>query len=395
MSRPLAGVRVVSFEQYGAGPFGTQFLADLGADVLKIEPPGSGDYARWLGPWFIPGAEEADDGSLYFQSLNRNKRSMTLDATSPDGREIVRKLAREADAFFNNLRGDIPEKLGLTYAQLRDANPKLVCVHCSGYGRDGPRRSWPGYDYLMQAEAGYFHLSGEPDSPPSRMGLSMVDYIAGTEAAMALLAGVLGARQTGNGRDLDVSLRRAAFYNLNYLAAWGLNGGQPPPRAPRSAHPSLGPCQLYKTADGWIYLMCNKEKFWPALCEKLQRPDLAADPRFSDFKGRLENRAKLTELLDEALSARTTDEWVRAFGGTVPAAKIANLPEALENAADAITETRRPDGTTVRTISCPIDFGDDEENRPSPRLGEHTEDTLRALGCDEQEITRLREAGVI
>ena len=395
MTRPLSGLKIVSFEQYGAGPFGTQILADLGADVLKVEPPAGGDYARSLGPWFLPGAAEADDGSLYFQSLNRNKRSMTLNAASPAGREIVRKLARGADAFFNNLRGDAPEKLGLTHAQLREANPKLVCVHCSGYGRSGPRRQWPGYDYLMQAEAGYFQLSGEPDSSPNRLGLSVVDYMGGTEAALALLAGVLGARETGEGRDLDVSLRDAAFYNLNYLAAWGLNGGEAPSRARRSAHPSLSPCQLYKTADGWIYLMCNKEKFWPLLCEKTGRPDLAADPRFLTFKERLKNREALTEVLDEILSARATDEWLAEFGGTVPAAKIASLAEALENAGDAVCETRRADGTPVRTIACPVRFNDDGENRPAPRLGEHSDEALRALGCDDREIAQLREKGTV
>ena len=393
--RPLAGLKVVSFEQYGAGPFGTQFLADLGADVLKIEPPGVGDYARALGPWFAPGAEHADDGSLYFQSLNRNKRSMTLDAASPEGREIVRRLAREADAFFNNLRGDAPEKLGLTHSLLRECNPRLVCVHCSGYGRRGPRRRWPGYDYLMQAEAGYFHLSGGPDSPPNRLGLSVVDYIAGTEAALALLAGVLGARETGRGRDLDVSLRDAALYNLNYLAAWGLNGGAIPPRAPRSAHPSLAPCQLCQTADGWIYLMCNKEKFWPLLCEKIGRPELAADPRFRTFKERLQNRDALTEILDDALRARATDEWLAEFGGTIPAAKIAAPQEALENAGDAVLETRRTDGVPVRTIACPIRFEDDGENRPAPRLGEHSEEVLRALGYDDREIAQLRKKGAV
>ena len=389
--RPLAGLKILSFEQYGAGPFGTQFLSDMGADVVKIEHPEGGDYARRLGPWFVKGADASNDGSLYFQSLNRNKRSMTLDASSVEGREILHALVREADAVANNLRGDVPEKIGITYAQLRGVNPRIVCAHCSGYGRHGERRTWPGYDYLMQAEAGYFSLSGEPDSPPGRFGLSVVDYIAGAEMALGLLAGVLGARSLGKGRDMDVSLRDSALFNLNYLAAWGLNGGNPPTRCPRSAHPSLTPCQLYRTADGWIYLMCNKEKFWPALCQKIGRPDLAADKRFLTFRERLQNRDLLTVLLDEILQTHTTEKWLADFGGAVPAAKIFSLSEALEASQDAVCETRHADGAVIRTMACPIHFSDNEDNSPAPRLGEHTDEILRTLGRDNADIQRLRK----
>ena len=178
MDLPLSGVRVIAFEQYGAGPFGTQYLADLGAEVIKIEPAGtSGDYLRAIGPYFIDGEDRNSASSIFFQALNRNKKSITLDILSNDGKIILQKLIENAEAVSNNLRGDVPEKLGITYDQLKKYNKAIVSAHCSAYGREGPRKNWPGYDYLMQAEAGYFSLTGEPDGPPSRFGLSVVDYM--------------------------------------------------------------------------------------------------------------------------------------------------------------------------------------------------------------------------
>ena len=223
MSAPLTGVRVLAVEQYGAGPFGTQHLADLGADVIKIENRKlGGDYARGLGPFFVEGAA-GDDASLFFQSVNRGKRSLTLDLGHPEARAIFVRLVESADAVANNLRGDVPEKLGLTYDDLKEHNPAVVCAHCSAYGRTGPRKDWPGYDFLMQAEAGYFHMSGEPDAPPTRMGLSVVDFMAGTYMALGLVSAVLGARSTGIGQDIDVNLYDTALYNLSYLSTWALN----------------------------------------------------------------------------------------------------------------------------------------------------------------------------
>ena len=193
-----------------------------------------------------------------------------------------------------------------------------------------PRASWPGYDYLMQAEAGYLSLTGEPDQPPARFGLSIVDMMAGVYAATALLGGIVAARATGVGRDVDVSLFDTALSNLNYLAAWFLNGGHAQGREPRGAHPSLTPSQLYRTADGWIFIMCNKQKFWPVLCEKLGRPEWSDDPRFASFKARLENRAELTRLLDAALSEREPRRhWLAHFAGEVPAAPVHDIAHAL------------------------------------------------------------------
>jgi succinate---hydroxymethylglutarate CoA-transferase len=393
---PLTGVRVLAVEQYGAGPFGTMFLADQGAEVIKIENPNDGgDMSRAVGPYFF-----APGDSEFFHSFNRNKKSLTLDLSRPEGQAVLRDLARTADALASNLRGDVPVKLGLDYDRLKGVNAKIVCAHLSAYGRSGPRADWPGFDYLMQAEAGYFSLTGEPETPPARFGLSIVDLMTGLGLAYALLAALTAARATGVGRDIDVSLFDMALHNTSYLATWYLNEGVATGRLPRSAHPALTPCQLYRTRDGWIYLMCNKEKFWPALCEKLGRPDWADDERFRRFPDRLEHRDTLTGLLDCELEQRTTGEWLAHFAGAVPAAPINDLAQALENpfVKDHGRLQALPHRTrgTFRMVAPPVRCkGEEAPARAAPDLGEHTEEILRGLGYDSARIRALRDAKVI
>jgi len=393
---PLTGVRVLAVEQYGAGPFGTMFLADQGAEVIKIENPNDGgDMSRAVGPhFFAPGESE------FFHSFNRNKKSITLDLSRPEGLAVLHDLVRGADALASNLRGDVPARLGLVYDRLKAYNPKIVCAHLSAYGRTGPRADWPGFDYLMQAEAGYFSLTGEPDTAPTRFGISVVDLMTGLGLAYALLAALTAARATGEGRDIDVSLFDMALHNTSYLATWYLNEGVVTRRLARSAHPALTPCQLYRTRDGWIYLMCNKEKFWPALCAKLGRPEWSEDPRFLRFPDRLRQRDLLTEMLDGELQARTTGEWLAIFAGSVPAAPINDLAQALEN--PFVTEHGRlqtlphPAQGSYRMVAPPVRAGDEEAPaRPAPALGEHTEPLLRELGYDAARIAALKSAKVI
>ncbi len=393
---PLNGVRVLAVEQYGAGPFGTMFLADQGAEVIKIENPNDGgDMSRAVGPYFF-----APGDSEFFHSFNRNKKSLTLDLSRPEGLAVLHDLARGADALASNLRGDVPAKLGLDYAQLKAHNPKIVCAHLSAYGRSGPRADWPGFDYLMQAEAGYFSLTGEPGTPPARFGLSIVDLMTGLGLAYALLAALTAARTTGVGRDIDVSLFDMALYNTCYIATWYLNEGVVTGRLPRSAHPALTPCQLYRTRDGWIYLMCNKEKFWPALCAKLDHPEWSVDARFLLFADRLRHRDLLTGMLDEALGKHTTGEWLARFAGAVPAAPINDLAQALDN--PFVTEHGRlqtlPHATrgSYRMLAPPVRSADEEAPaRPAPALGEHTDALLREIGYDEARIGALKKAKII
>ena len=388
---PLSGLRVIAVEQYGAGPYGSMQLADLGAEVIKIENPADGgDMARRVGPFFL-----SPDDSQFFHSFNRNKKSVTLDLKKPGAKVVLHALAAGSDALFDNLRGDLPAKLGLTYADLAPANPKIVCAHLSAYGRDGSRAHWPGYDYLMQAEAGYLSLTGEPDGPPARMGLSIVDLMTGLFAAFALVSGVLAARQTGQGRDLDVSLFDTALQNLAYLATWYLNAGHVQGREPRSAHPSLVPSQLYRTSDGFIFIMCNKEKFWPILCERIGHPEWAEDPRFRRFKDRLANRETVNRLLDGALSERTTAAWLERFAGLVPAAPVNDLKAALDNPFVA-ERARIQDYGPVRMAAGPvIDGVSAPPCEPAPALGADTAAVLAECGFSEAEIGRLRADGVV
>jgi succinate---hydroxymethylglutarate CoA-transferase len=393
---PLSGMRVIAIEQYGAGPFGTMQLADLGAEVIKIENPSDGgDMSRRVGPFFL----DADD-SHFFESFNRNKKSITLDLKREGAREVLHALVRDADAVLDNLRGDLPAALGLTYAALKEANPRIVCAHLSAYGRTGSRADWPGYDYLMQAEAGYLSLTGEPDGAPSRMGLSIVDLMTGLFAAFALLSGVIAARQTGIGRDIDVSLFDCALQNLSYLATWYLNEKHKQGREPRSSHPSLTPSQLYRTRDGYIFIMCNKEKFWPVLCDLIGRPELGADENFRTFKDRLRNRAQVTSILDAALNARTTAEWLDHFAGKVPAAPVNDVAAALDNPfvkeGARIWSIPHPARADFRMVASPfVCSGDELPKTRAPTLGEHTEEVLSGSGFPPERIKALRQRGVV
>jgi crotonobetainyl-CoA:carnitine CoA-transferase CaiB-like acyl-CoA transferase len=389
---PLAGTRVLSSEQYGAGPYGTMFLAQLGAEVIKIEPPKGGDSARATGPYFC-----GDDDSLFYQTFNLNKRSLTLDTRSPSGKTVLHRLVATADAVTNNARGDLPAKLGLDYAALGQINSKIVCVHASAYGRTGPRASWPGYDYLMQAEAGFMSVTGEPDALPTRFGLSMVDFITGTMLATATLSGLLDARATGKGRDYDVALLDAALHQTSYPALWYLNENHIVGRAPRSAHPSVTPSQTFRTADGWVFVMAQMDKFWTLLVEALGVPHLVSDTRFATMSARLENRDALTVILDGIFLQHTTEYWVEKLGGIVPVAPVYDLGQALDNPriADMVTSVDHAHGP-LRVLSNPIKIdGARLPSRASPKLGADTDSVLNEAGFTTAEIAELRASGTI
>jgi len=393
---PLEGLRVLAIEQYGAGPWGSLYLADLGAEVIKIEnPKDGGDVSRGVGPHFF-----APGDSQFFHTFNRNKKSIALDLKHPEGAAVFRDLAASADALLDNLRGDVPAKIGLSYAQLKAVNPRLVCAHLSAYGREGTRASWPGYDFLMQAEAGYLTLTGEPGAPPAKFGLSMVDLSAGLVAALGLLAAVLKARASGQGCDLDTSLYDVALHHLNYPATWYLNAGAVTGRQPRSAHPSVVPSQLYTTKDGWIFVMCNKEKFWRVLADALGHPAWCDDPRFADFEARLRHRDALQQLLDAAFARHTTAAWLEQLAGRVPVAPVRDVGEALDSAfvserAD-VADYKRAEGSPARMVANPIRMpGVTLPTQAAPALGAQTDVVLEALGYDAARIARLRACGAI
>jgi crotonobetainyl-CoA:carnitine CoA-transferase CaiB-like acyl-CoA transferase len=392
---PLKGFRIISAEQYGAGPYGTLFLAQMGADVIKIEPPKGGDTARGVGPHYLREAE-----SLYFQTFNLNKRSLTLDLSTDEGQAVLHRLVKDAHAVANNLRGDVPAKVGLTYDALKAVNPAIVCAHASAYGRDNARAAWPGYDYLMQAEAGFCALTGEPDGPPARMGLSMVDFMTGTQMAVGLLAALLDAQRTGIGCDMDVDLLSSAVHQLTYPALWYINEGDVTTRVARSAHPSATPSQMFRAKDGWMFIMAQIPKFWSVLCEKLGRDDLTNEDRFATPAKRLANRDQLTVILDAIFCVHPMAHWQALLEGHVPVAPVYALDQALDNPwLDTIGMKQRvahPDKPDMQVLASPIRInGDRMPSRAAPFLGADSDAILGELGYDTDEIADLRARKVI
>jgi crotonobetainyl-CoA:carnitine CoA-transferase CaiB-like acyl-CoA transferase len=374
--RPLAGLRILSFEQFGAGPYSTLLLADLGADVIKIENPAvGGDAARHVGPHML-----SEGQSHYFQTWNMNKRSVALDIKTANGRKVFEQLVATADAVVNNLRGDQPAKLRLDYANLRAINGKIVCLHISAYGRDNARKSWPGYDFLMQAEAGLMSLTGEPDDPPARVGASMVDYMTGATAAVGLLSGIMRARQTGIGCDVDSSLFDVALHQLGYSAVWYLNEKDVSRRQPRSAHTAIAPVQTFATADGWIFVMCMTDKFWDNLIGAIGRPDLGSDPRFCSQAQRRTHRGALTEVLDAELAKRTTEAWLKIFAGLLPAGPVLELDQALDSPFVAevgmVASVPHPARADLRVLANPLKI----DGKRLPQLA------ARDLGADTEAV---------
>jgi crotonobetainyl-CoA:carnitine CoA-transferase CaiB-like acyl-CoA transferase len=388
---PLAGIRVLTFEAFGAGPFCSMYLADLGAEVVKIENPDTGgDPSRGMGPHFL-----GEHDSLYFQSMNLNKKSVALNLKRATGQEAFHRLVAGSQVVLNNLRGDQPAKLGLDYAALGTVNPRVVCAHLSAYGRDNERRGWPGYDYLMQAEAGYLHLTGEPGTPPARMGLSIVDFMAGITTGLGILAALIGVARSGKGRDVDVSLFDVALHQLTYPGSWYLNAGTRTERLARSSHPSVVPVQLFPTADGWIFIMCMTEKFWQALIDALGRPELGADPAFRTVVERRANRVRLQDLLDAELKRHTTAEWMKRLEGRLPAAPVHDIAQALDNPylkrVHMLQHLPHPANPEFRALANPIKL--DGERLPgavAAPLGADTEALLREAGYDDTGIAALR-----
>jgi len=396
---PLQGLRVLAVSSFGAGPWATMLLADLGAEVIKIEDPSTGgDTARTVPP--LQDGVEAD--SVYFQSMNRNKRSLTLDLRSEAGREIFRRLVAQSDVVYNNLRGDQPAKLGLHYEALRDVNPKVVCVACSGYGNHSSKAAEPGYDFVVQALSGYMALTGEPGGPPSRCGVSVIDFATGLISLVGLFAGLERARATGAGGDVETSLFEGAFSMLNYLAAWSLNADFQPKRRAFSAHQTVAPVQIFPTADGWIYIMCMKDKFFAELCAALAHEELLRDSRFADMAARHAHREVLTERLSAILRERPTQEWLDRLRGKLPCAPVYDLEQALADPfvleLGLLWEVDHPDFGPLREIACPVKLPgtDPLPRRPAPKLGADSAAILRELlELPEQRIAELRAAGVI
>lgn len=390
---PLAGLRIVSVEQYGAGPFGTLYLADLGAEVIKIEDPTvGGDVSR-----YIPPGQNGTD-SLFHETFNRGKRSLVLDLKAPAGREVFERLVRSADVVYSNLRGDQPARLGLTYETLGQINPAVVCVALTGWGQTGEDAMLPGYDALIQAASGWAALTGDPDGPPVKSGLSLADYVAGLTSMLGLLVGVIEARRKGQGRDVSTNLYDSALAMLSYPATWFLSSGFLTQRHPYSGHPSVVPFQFFPTADGHIAIACPKEKFFRTLAVAMELPSVAQDPRFVNFDARNEHRDELLAILSARFTEESTAEWLERLRGKVPVAPVRSLQESLDvgelEARGMLAEYEHETFGRVRSIGLPLALsGFEPTYTPAPSLGGDGTAILADLGYAPADLERLVQEG--
>jgi len=370
---PLTGIRVLEVGHILAGPYAGMLLADLGADVIKIEPIG-GDLSRQVGYDYV------DEHNVYFASINRNKRSVYIDLTTDEGQAELGALAVTAHALVVNMRPSAIRKLGLDYESLRQFNPRIVCVAVTGFGLEGPGAEWPAFDYIIQAGTGIAAMTGEPDGPPTLAGYSAVDNSSGIMAALGLVAKVL----EGKGGQIEVSLFDVMLSQLNYKAAAYLNAGTVPKRQPLGAHNFYVPAQMFETADGYLALFVSHDEFWRRLCTEIGQPDWADDARYSTMHARFENRGELLEALGTRLREATTAEWIERFRPLgLPVGAVVDLGEALDSdlvaSRNMVVSVETASGP-LRVVGNPIRCSDVEQvYRAPPRLHEHTEEILGAV----------------
>jgi len=391
---PLGDIRILALEQFGAGPYGSLHLADLGAEVIKIEDPNTGgDVGRYVPPY------QSGESSLFFETFNRNKRSMSLDVSTSLGREVFNDLVKKSDVVYSNLRGDVPKKIGICYEDLKHLNPSIVCCSLSGFGMTGPLAATPGYDYLIQGMAGWMTLTGEPDSAPTKTGLSIVDFSGGHVAAISILAGIHAAKRDGIGCDCDVSLYDNAFSLLGYLATWALNTDYVPQQIANSAHPSIVPFQNFSSADGWIVVGCPKEKFWILLVDILGLESLRQE-KLQSFNGRNENRDEVIKILTDHFLTNSSEHWLKILSEAgVPCAPILSVTQALKEpqvaARELIVESEHPQWGKLRQITSPVRVGPVPTTaRRAPDRGGDNEYVLNeVLGYTKEKISQLTKMG--
>ena len=393
----FAGVRVLDLSRMLAGPYGSMLMADLGAEVIKIEEPDGGDPMRIMGPPFLPNGESA-----YFLSINRNKKSLALDLTTPSGQEVFRDLARVADVVWDNFRPGIMARLGCGYERLKAVNPRIIACSLSAYGQDGPYRDWPAFDLALQAMGGAMSLTGEEGRAPARMGLPMGDLAGGMFGAFAVAGALFRRERTGEGAWIDLSLLDCQVSLLTYMAQYfWADGKVPGPMG--SGHASVVPYQAFPTADGHLVVAVFAEKFWKGFCRAMGRQEWEGDPCFDTNGHRLEHKAILIPEVEAVTRTRSTAEWLDRFHREgVPAAPINSVDQVLSDSQ--VTHRRmvlsldHPTLGKLPTLGSPVkvDGQLEIEARPAPGLGEHTEAILTGLlGYPREKIHVLREQAVL
>jgi formyl-CoA transferase len=393
---PLAGLLVLDLSRVLAGPFATMMLGDLGAEVLKVERPGAGDDTRqWGPPW-------AGGESAYYLSVNRSKKSVTLNLQTEEGRDMVRRLAQQADVLVENWRVGTMERWGLGHDTLQALNPGLIYCAISGYGQTGPHRDRPGYDFIIQAEGGGMSITGPPDGPPMKVGVAIVDLTAGMFATISILAALHERQTSGLGQHLDIAL-------LDSQVAWLANVGSnylvsgERPRRYGNAHPNIVPYEPFPTADGWIAVGVGNDRQWQRLCALAGWEDLGADGRFATNPQRVAQREVLVPILQERFQARSAAEWQAALlEAGIPCGPIQALDQVFADAQvlarEMLVTLPHPTAGQLRMAGSPLKLGRTpaQIDRPPPLLGQHTDEVLGArLGYTTTELERLREQGVI
>jgi crotonobetainyl-CoA:carnitine CoA-transferase CaiB-like acyl-CoA transferase len=390
---PLAGVRVLDFTRFLAGPYAAWILACLGAEVVKVEDPDRPDEARKVGPYF------QGEQSLYFAALNTGKKSLAARIRTPSGRELLLELSKSVDVILDNNRPGAMESLGLGPVDFQRANPQIVTVSLSGFGDFGPLSDNPGYDYTIQALSGVMSMTGEPDGPPGKAGISYVDHSGGLAAALATCAALLGKVRTGRGGHVPLSLYDVQMSMLTYLAAWQLNAGYEGGRTPSASHPSIVPAQTFPSADGHVSIFVGNDTMWVRLCDVVGDPFLAR-PEFSENSGRLRHRDELVAHLTQCLSEQTTAHWVALLkSGGVPCAAVSSLSEALTEphlrARGLVGSATHPQYGEYSYIGGPLPGMQQGDLLPAPLLGEHSRSVLSGLGFASAHIDDLLRAGTI
>jgi formyl-CoA transferase/CoA:oxalate CoA-transferase len=391
---PLAGIKVLDISRVLTGPFATMLLGDLGAEVIKVEMPRTGDETRAWGPPYIAGE------SAYFLSINRNKKSITVNLKHPQGREIIHKLAKDADVMVENFLPGTVERLGVDYETIQKINPRVIYCSISGYGQDGPYRDYPAYDLLMQGEGGFMSITGEKDGDPVRIGVAIIDIGAGMYAVTGILSALLARKETGRGQYIDVSLLDTEVSWLTYMACNYFASGKDPLRL-GSAHPSIVPYRAYRAKDKYFILAVGNDAIWQRFCAALELP-FANDPRFATNAKRVENREVLDRLLGEIFAQKEARYWVEKLNvNKVPCGMINAISEVVSHPQvlhrGMVVKMEHPKAGEIRVLGNPLKFSalDVAYRLPPPLLGQHTEEILSGLGYSAGEIEELRANGVI
>jgi formyl-CoA transferase len=401
--QPLQDIRVLDMTRALAGPFCAMMLGDLGADVIKVEQPGTGDESRAWGPPFVGRPYGPYPGeSAYFLAANRNKRSVTVNLKHPEGQRIIHRLTQTSDVLIENFRTGVLDGMGLGYEDLRRLNPRLIYCSISGYGRTGPYAERPGYDFIIQAEGGMMGITGPEEGPPSRVGIPIVDITAGMFAATAILAALRARDSSGEGQWLDLSLLDTQVALLTNVASNYLVGGVEP-RRHGNAHPNLAPYEAFRARDRWFALAAANDRQWAALCAAIGRPELKDDPRFASNGARVSNRHVLHAALEETFTTRDADEWLAVLQQAgLPCGPINTVPDVFAHpqvqAREGVLTTEHPTAGTLRLPGFPYKMSGTpaQVRRPPPRLGEHTEEVLSdLLGYSADEVAALREEGAV